>query len=362
MIDGRATSDSLLHLRPGPADAASWDRILAASPGGGHVYQSYAWGEFKGRHHWKPLRVVLYQGDAAVGCAQVLARTFPPLGTLAYCPKGPWLDWENRAHVRVVFEGLEGLLRAQGVFTLRIEPEVRESQDDVKQQLQNLGFRRGRWNMQFKTTMFIDLTPGEDELLARMKAGTRRNVRLAARHGITVHEDNSLDARHTFFDMFERTSRRDGFFMRPRSYIMAGWDALIRSGQGHVFLAKHGSTPLAGMFVCTLGAKYWYKDGASENEGRNLMPTYALQWEVMRWARSQGITTYDMVAIPNPDNLNENDPMWGLYRFKSGFGGTIAEFATAMDVFYRAGAARLWHQSEPLVYRAYMRLFKDVYY
>lgn len=352
-----------LRLRPASDDRARWDAALVQSPGGGHIYQSYAWGEFKRAHGWQPLRTWLLQGETVVGCGQVLVRSLGPLGSLAYLAKGPWIAWDDPAHVRVYFEGLEAMLRARGVLLLRIEPEVRESDERVQRQLADLGFFPGRWNQQFKTTMFVDLSPTEEVLLATMRPGTRRNIRLAARHGIVVAEDNSREARERFFAMYERTQQRDGFFLRPKAYLMGGWDALISAGQGHLFFASHDGQPLAGMFVCTLGSKYWYKDGASENEKRNLMPTYGLQWEVMRWARAHGFTRYDMVAIPDPDRLDDpTDSMHGLYRFKAGFGGTVTEFMRERVRWYRPRLGRLWYQAEPITYRLYKRLFKDVYY
>lgn len=352
-----------LRLRLANLNESDWDHALAVSPGGGHVYQSFAWGEHKRRHGWEPLRVLLLRGDEVVGCAQVLLRRISPLGRLAYCPKGPWIDWNNRAHVQVFFESLEGMLRARGVFFIRVEPEVLEAQREVQTRMLLAGFQFGRWNQQFKTTMFLDLTPSEEELLTAMKGGTRRNVRLSARHGVRVVEDNSIEARHRFFAMYQRTQQRDGFFMRPRAYILDGWDALIRANQGHLFFATVEGRELAGMFVATFAAKCWYKDGASENEGRNLMPTYALQWEVMRWGKARGLTTYDMVAIPDPKDLDDpNHSMHGLYRFKSGFGGEVKEFTREFIRSYKPRIGQLWYETEPLTYRMYKKLRKDVYY
>lgn len=352
-----------LRVEPAADEASEWDSLLAQAPGGGHIYQSFVWGEFKRRHDWRPLRVAMRQGDRPIGAGQILVRPLGPLGSLAYCPKGPWIDWDRPEHVRAFFEGLEAMLRAHGVFLLRIEPEVLEARRDVKAQLGALGFFRGRWNQQFKTTMFVDLARPEADILASMKPQTRRNIRIAARHGIAVEEDCRPETRDEFFRLFQETSRRDGFFMRPRSYIMGGWDALIRANRGSVFVARHEGRMLAAMFACTFGTKFWYKDGASSSTGRNLMPTYALQWEVMRAMRARGITTYDMVAVPDPDKLADpNDSMHGLYRFKAGFGGTVTEFMREMVRFYRPRTAALWYRLEPLTYRIYKRLMHDVYY
>ena len=99
--------------------------------------------------------------------------------------------------------------------------------------------------------------------------------------------------------------------------------------QGRLFFAVHEGMLLALIYSFTSDEKYWYAYGASRAEKRNLMPSYLLQWEVMRWVKQHGLWYYEMVSVPNPENLNENDSLWGVYRFKVGFGGEISDFLDA---------------------------------
>ena len=72
-----------------------WDEWLRDSPGGGHVLQSYAWGEFKRQVGWRPTRLVLERDGEVAGVGQfLLYNTLPVPGALMYCSKGPWLPWE----------------------------------------------------------------------------------------------------------------------------------------------------------------------------------------------------------------------------------------------------------------------------
>ena len=51
------------------------------------------------------------------------------------------------------------------------------------------------------------------------------------------------------------------------------------------------------------------------------MPACALQWEVLKASKAAGCTQYDLLGIsPVPD---PSHPLFGLYKFKSGFGGDI---------------------------------------
>jgi lipid II:glycine glycyltransferase (peptidoglycan interpeptide bridge formation enzyme) len=176
-------------------------------------------------------------------------------------------------------------------------------------------------------------------------------------------EDNSPEAREHFWRLFEQTAERNGFVIRrPRDYQFAAWQAMENAGRAHLFFAMHEGDRLAAMLVYTLGRKYWYMLGASTNYKRNLMPSHLLQWEVMRWAKQRGFTSYDMVAVPSPDDLNETNSLYGVYRFKAGFGGEIEDFVGCLDLPVKTIRAKLWNLIEPTYYRLHLRLKGDIYY
>jgi len=92
------------------------------------------------------------------------------------------------------------------------------------------------------------------------------------------------------------------------------------------------------------------------------MPNYLLQWEAMLWARQRGLICYDMVGVPRPENLNEGDSLWGVYRFKAGFGGEIADFLGCLDLPVKQVRAAAWYRLEPVYYRLYQKLMHEVFY
>ena len=79
------------------------------------------------------------------------------------------------------------------------------------------------------------------------------------------------------------------------------------------------------------------------------MPTYLVQWEAMRWARAQGCSEYDLWGVPDEDLetleadfTTRQDGLWGVYRFKRGFGGTLKRATATWDRIYN-----------PLLYAGY---------
>ncbi|MDQ4063847.1 MAG: peptidoglycan bridge formation glycyltransferase FemA/FemB family protein, partial [Actinomycetota bacterium] len=89
---------------------------------------------------------------------------------------------------------------------------------------------------------------------------------------------------------------------------------------------------------------------------------HSLQWEVMRWAKQRGMTYYDMVGAQKPENMREDDPALGVYRFKVGFGGEIVDFLGCFDLPIKQVRAAAWYRFEPIYYRLYYKLKKDVFY
>jgi lipid II:glycine glycyltransferase (peptidoglycan interpeptide bridge formation enzyme) len=72
------------------------------------------------------------------------------------------------------------------------------------------------------------------------------------------------------------------------------------------------------------------------------MPTYLLQWEAMRWAKEQVCQTYDLWGVPDQDLrileekfTKRSDGLWGVYRFKRGFGGDLLRAAGPWDKVYQ---------------------------
>ena len=347
----------------GDAPRSRWNAWVEGSPGGGHLFQGYEWGEMKRALKWKPVRVVLQRDDAVVGVGQFLAYNTPLVpGVLMYCPKGPWLPWEDEEAVRAFFRGLFNVARRHRAHTVKIEPEVTENQVRVKEILAGIGFHKFRWNVNHKATISVDLSPPEDKLLANMKKGTRYSVRRSLRDGVTVVEDNSPEARDEFWRMHAQMVDRKDFWSRPRSYYSAVWDAMEDAGRAHLFFAEHEGDRLATALFYTFGKKCVYMLGASKTEKRELQPAYALQWEAMRWAKERGITRYDMWGIPNLDKLDKDHPLYGVYKFKEGFGGEIEDFFGCLDLPVNRPRARAWDRVEPVYFRLHQRLKGDVYY
>lgn len=320
-----------------PDDASTWDSLVVSS--GGHVLQSWAWGQLKSGFGWHVQRLKF--GSAR---AQILYRNLPGgLGTIAYVPKGPVVDSAlssaGQVALQELLEAIQPHARRMRAICLKIEPD--EVDDPaLARRLMSMGFEASPQPIQPGRTIAVDLQGEPDAILQRMKQKTRYNIRLAGRKGVTIRAGEEGDLQN-FYDLMETTAERDGFGIHSQAYYETVYRLFVQPGRGCLLLAEHEGKLLAGLVVMATGDTACYMYGASSSESRNLMPTYLLQWQAMLWAREQGCHVYDLWGVPDEeestlesDFTKRSDGLWGVYRFKRGFGGRLVRTIGAWDLVY----------------------------
>lgn len=68
----------------------------------------------------------------------------------------------------------------------------------------------------------------------------------------------------------------------------------------------------------------WYFYGASHNILRDTMPNFLMQWSMIQDSIDLGCSVYDFRGVSG--DLNPDNPLYGLYKFKKGFNGKFVEF------------------------------------
>jgi lipid II:glycine glycyltransferase (peptidoglycan interpeptide bridge formation enzyme) len=170
-----------------------------------------------------------------------------------------------------------------------------------------------------------------------MKQKTRYNVRLSGRRGVVVREAKEEDL-ELLYSMYAETSIRDDFIIRDKDYYWTVWSTFMRSGIAQPIIAEVDGLPIGALIPFCFANKAWYLYGMSRAIQREKMPNYLLQWDAMCRAKANGCRIYDLWGAP--DEFNESDSMWGVYRFKQGLGGEVVRHIGAWDlpikpIFYR---------------------------
>ena len=315
-----------------------WETFLQTRPSDAHLLQTAAWARLKSGFGWEAETV-----QSADAGAMVLFRPLPLGISIAYLPRGPVPA--TIPALSSLLPQLDSLCRSRRAAFLKVEPDITDD-PAAAESLRRLGFGPSSNTVQPPRTIKVDLRGSEDDILARMKPKTRYNIRLAARHGVTVSASEDLAA---FERLMSTTGARDAFAVHAGTYYQKAFTEFAPHRGVELLLAGFEGETLAGLMVFAQGRRAWYLYGASSDAHREVMAPYLLQWEAIRWARARGCAEYDLWGIPDSDSETlekefsaRQDGLWGVYRFKRGFGGRLWRATGAWD--------RVYH---PLLYMLY---------
>ena len=345
-----------------------------------------SWGGVKSG--WRSESLGWFRGDEIVGAGLVLYRSVPrlPQRTLAYLPEGPDLDWTGERYPDLSLpdwlDPMLAHLKQRGSFTVKMGPPVvtrRWSANTIKDaiaagQATRLGalapdeqsnagiallgrLRAMGWQQdEAEGAGFGDVQPRyvfqlplagktEDELFAGFNQLWRRNIRKSTKAGVEVTQ-GGYDDIPAFHEVYVETAERDRFLPRPVEYFQQMWKAMNAEDPDRLklYLATYEGQLLASTTMVTVGQHAWYSYGASSNSGRNVRPSNAVQWQMMRDALHSGAAVYDLRGIS--DTLDKDDHLFGLIQFKVGTGGEAVELAGEWDFPLRP----MWHRA----FKAYM--------
>jgi len=330
----------------------AWDGWLAAQPAG-HLLQLRRWAQLKEQFGWRSRLVTLADGRGGIAAgASLLLRRMAGL-TLAYAPRGPVVDWQDAGQVRELLAQMLAASRAEGAAVLKLEPNLADTPAH-RSLLAGYGLRPSPQAIQPPSTIIVDISLPPDAILAQMKSKWRYNVRLAERKEVRVRAMTRGDL-PAFHALMAATGQRDQFAVHSAAYYDAAFD-LLAPEHAVYLLAEYAGAPLAAIVVALAGDTAIYLWGASADRERSRMPNHALQWAGMQWAKARGAARYDLWGIPDPvgqvaQGLANGDGsgvpaadlpldveafpsagLWGVYRFKQGFGGDVVRFTGAWDM------------------------------
>jgi len=330
--------------------------------------QTPAWG--KAKSGWISESLGWFVGDELIGAGLVLMRKVPRVNKyLAYLPEGPDLDWTNSNLVDDALSALIAFSKSRGVFQIKMGPHVwvrrwlsETLKDAIAQEVAlsisalspdeenssgiNLLDQLARSGWRKPTTSesgFGDYQPrfvfqvalkgkSEDELLSSFNQLWRRNIKKAEKEGVTVRTGHKTDLA-AFHKCYEETAKRDHFKARPLPYFETMWDAMRAEDLKRiaVYLAEHPdhAGAIAATTMTEVGKHAWYSYGASTTAARDLRPSNAIQWAMMRQAAADGCEVYDMRGIS--DTLDPANHLFGLIQFKLGTGGYAQEYVGEWD-------------------------------
>lgn len=347
-----------------PAELADWDRHTVDPPGG-HVYQSRAWAEARGRRGWRPRFVVIDEAHRAL----VLTRPFPIIGgASAYVPRGPIADvHESDTAIAARTIELAAWLGTQGVDVVATDAELPIELAGVADALRPAGFHRIPEIQPSRHRVSLELLDRDE---ARIRAGvsrsTRQRIDAAEATGVSVQRhdtggwagdaplfaapDRPLDeALDEFATLLERTGDRRGFRFGPRDAFIDWWRTGVAAGHVIHLEARDAGRTLGGLLLYRHGRRLSTVHSADAAGARDTHPgvMHLLRWRAIQLAIREDRDEMDLGGVDvGPDHREPvtGDAMAGLYEHKRSFGATWVEMIGAHERVirpWRYGLGRL---------------------
>ena len=282
------------------------------------------------------------------------------------------------------------------------------------------GFKEGlsKDYIQPRMTMITPINKTDDELVQSFERRNRSKVRLALKRGTKVERSNR-EGLKIFANLMKITGERDGFLTRDISYFENIYDALHEDGDAELFLVKLEPKPvldmvnqdleaqlaekeklqskkqdkktlnklndignkikktnelksdlteleksepegiyLSGALLMFAGNKSYYLYGASSNDYRDFLPNHHMQFEMMKYAREHGATTYDFGGTDNdPDKDSEH---YGLWAFKRVWGTYLSEKIGEFDYVLNQPLYHLVEKVKPRLTKAKIKISRKL--
>ncbi len=343
-----------MHIRfATPDEIESWNDHIVANPDGGNILQGREFIEQKVDGGWTA-RYILADTRAIAA----IEKHVPLLGKVWYIPKGPSVT--STSDLKALIPAFKEFAAQHGVFTIKIEPEL-EHQTDMS----GLGLLSTTPIQYNYSTVYVDLSPSVDDILAGLNQKGRHAIRRAERDGVTVAAVPANDENcQVMYDLFTQTAGGAGFAIRPPQYYRSFYRAYESQDRGQLFFAYFEGKVVAGAFAMVQGEKSMYKDGASVRERTAYGASHLLQWHVITWAKQNGSLKHDLAGVPPIKDIKDPaHPFSGLARFKTSFNKEVTQYVGAYEIPVVGWKATLWQRYlEKLVRKLHFMRFKESYY
>lgn len=292
----------------------------------------------------QPLRIGAFDEQGKLCAAMgLLVASLPRLGaTYFYAPRGPILADPQSAAMTALLQFARKQAQTYKAFMLKIEPAVEMGSQRWSAALNDLGFHPTTRALHVRNEWILDISSEEEEILANMKAQWRRNIRLATHKGVSIRQGRGADDLRAFYKLLRGTSEQNHFFIHDEEYFRKLFSLFGEDQQAALLLAEYEREIVGGVIVLRFGDWAWYRFGASSSQHRHLRANHLLQWKSIQWAKSQGCRHYNFLGIPT-DVTDTQDPLYGIYFFKQGFGGYARCSMESYELGYNPFIYKIYH-------------------
>jgi len=334
---------------------ANWDEVAASFDDVNYdqtaTISNLIWGEAR------MSRIMLRQGDTIIAAARAAIITLPGLPKgIAFMRGGPMWRRHGSPVDSAIYRSAVAAVQAEYctrrghhmVITPRFDPHYAPLEAEM---LKDAGFAIRRKSSD-PNRYFVNLQVTQDQQMASLDQGWRRNLKKARTNGFEIGLCESQADIDCFIELNRTMLRRKKFLdsgnVLQLPKLVRGLPSALRPA---IVLARYQGKPVVGAAITFIGDGAHYLFGASDDSMLPLKGGYALQWWIIDWLTKKRFKWYDLGG----DSLSE-----GLRQFKRGLVGKQGRVLEANVEWEFTGSASGRLAAETIfairaVKRAYMK-------
>lgn len=267
----------------------------------------------------------------------VLEYKLPLVGKYFYVPRGPVLGkCIEKEKLKNCINDLMELAKINQASWVRIDNFNKDIKETIKKT--NYSYSKAPHDMQPKQLFIIDISKSEEEILSQMKPKTRYNIKVAIKNNVQIEIINNLDSNgekiEKFLELIEKTGNRKNINFHSKKYYLKMLNN-IEADNIKLYLASYENKIIAGALLVIYGKMATYLHGASDDNDKNVMAPFLLQWQMIKDARNNGAKQYDFGGVSIGEDNKKREQKWlGVTRFKRGFSKSNqpVEFSGSYDI------------------------------
>jgi len=328
-------------LRLTEIDRKTWDEAISKHPEANFL-QSWQYGDVQIAAGHAALRYEISMDNIRIGIAQIIIKN-ARRGRYMEIAGGPLIDWNNHRLVAELVACLRALGRENKCVFVRIRPQC-DDDGALHTGLNRLGCRLSPMHVTADHTSIVDLTQSTEQLLANMRQQTRYEIKRAPKRGIAVTKSESSSFIDEFYEVQSATARRQGFIPPSKRYLTALYENF--ADHAKLYHASKGDDLLNLAIIIRYGREAAYLEAASTDAARREPGAYAIIWQAIEDAKSDGLMRFNLWGIAPPDSPNHRYA--GVTTFKRGFGGQDIAYLAPHDIIVSPVRYQLNHIVESM--------------
>ena len=304
-----------------------WEDFVLNSPESNFLH-SFNWGKFNQSLGFAVFRLGFYRQGKLKGVALLVKKT-ARRGTYLECPAGPLIPWGEPGFFDHFLSSVKDIAAQEKASFVRVRPNLKDAPENHRL-FKSRGFIRAPMHLHAETTLVLDLTQSEEELLRAMRKNTRYSIKKAQKMGVAIEMSASDADVKNLYDLQAEVVKRVKFVPFSLQYLLKQFQTFKPDNQIQLIKASYQGQLLAISFFIFYKDEAVYHYSGSSSRLREVPASYLLQWAAIKKAKARGKTRYNLWGIAPDDNPKHR--FAGVTLFKKGFGGERGDYLPAHDL------------------------------